>query len=96
MSNLKPKPPNPPPPPLPQPLKLTTRQTVMHAAAAPLCREVDTSSGVDISWTGLADILMIQVLVPAAIGCYRPIDPDKARKVEDKCVQPLNQGSFKL
>jgi len=23
----------------------------------------------------------------AANGCYRPIDPDKARKVEDKCVQ---------
>jgi len=26
---------------------------------------------------------------PAANGCQCPIEPDKARKVEDKCIQPL-------
>jgi len=32
------------------------------------------------------------VVAPTANGCYRPIDPDKARKVEDRCVQPLPEA----
>jgi len=31
-------------------------------------------------------------VVPAANRSYRPIDPDKARKVVDKCVQPLPEA----
>jgi len=32
------------------------------------------------------------VVATTANGCNRPIEPDKARKVEDKCVQPLPEA----
>jgi len=46
---------------------------------------------VDIAWTG-ENPYHTNVVAPMANGCYRPIKPDKARKVEDKCVQPLPEA----
>ena len=48
-------------------------------------------SAVDIAWTG-GNPYDANIVASAANGCYRPIDPDKARKVEDKCVQPLPEA----
>ena len=56
--------------------------------------DVPTRGGVDefdsgeIMWTG-GNPYDNTVVGPAANGCYCPIEPDKARKVEDKCIQPL-------
>jgi len=89
VNNLNPNPnPNPNPPNPPNPLTVTTRETVARMAVTPRRGGLDTISGVDIEWTG-GNPYDANVVAPTANGCYRPIDPDKARKVEDKCVQPL-------
>ena len=59
-----------------------------RTAVAPRRGGLDTISTVDIAWTG-RNPYDANIVAPTANGCYRPIDPDKARKVEDKCVQPL-------
>jgi len=53
---------------------------------------LDTISGVDVAWTGGNPYDANIVVAPTANGCYRLIDPDKARKVKDKCVQPLPEA----
>jgi len=50
-----------------------------------------TILAVDVAWTG-GNPYDAEVVAPTANGCYRPIDPDKARKVEDKCVQTLPEA----
>jgi len=52
---------------------------------------LDTILGVDVAWSGRKPYDG-SIVAPTANGCYRPIDPDKARKVEDKCVQPLPEA----
>jgi len=75
---------------------VTMRATVVRAAVLPRCGGLDTISQVDIAWTG-GNPYDANVAAPTANdGCYRPIDPDKARKVEDKCVQPLPAEARKL
>jgi len=46
------------------------------------------SAVLDVAWTG-GNPYDANVVAPTANGCYRPINPYKARKVEDKYVQPL-------
>ena len=83
--NNPPIPPNPLPNPPPQQLTVGARATVARMAVAPRHGGLDTISAVDIAWTG-GNLYDANIVVPAANGCYRPIDPDKARKVEDKCA----------
>jgi len=52
---------------------------------------VDTIGGTDVAWTG-GDPYDNTITSPAANGCYRPMEPDKARKVEEKCVQALPES----
>ena len=91
--NPNPNPVNPPNPPnpLPQQLMVAARTTVSRMAVAPRCGGLDTISAVDIAWTG-GNPYDANVVAPAANACYRPVDLDKARKVEDKCVQPLPEA----
>jgi len=46
---------------------------------------------VDIAWTS-SNPYNNTITGPAANGCFCPIEPNKARKVEDKCVQPLPEA----
>ncbi len=86
VSNL-PNPPNLKPNPPPQQLMVAARATVARMAVAPRHGNLDMISAVDIAWTG-GNPYDTSIAAPAANECYRPIDPDMARKVEDKCVQP--------
>jgi len=86
--NNLPNQPNPPHNPLPQQLTVAVRATLARMAVVLRCGGLDTISTVDIAWTG-GNSYDANVVAPAANGCYRPIDPDKSRKVDDKCVQPL-------
>ena len=87
--NPNPNPVNPPNP--PNPLMVTAKATVARMVVAPRRGGLDTISTVDIAWTG-GNPYDANIVAPTANGCYRPIDPDKARKVEDKCVQPLPEA----
>jgi len=75
--------------PLPLP-KLTRRQIAVCKKEMSLCGGVNLINGAEIAWTGV-DPFDTSDQDTAANGCYRPIEPDKARKVEDKCVQPLTE-----
>jgi len=55
---------------------------------APLCGGMDNFTASDIAWTG-GNPYDSTINDPAVNGCYHPIEPDKIRKAEHKCVQPL-------
>ena len=69
-------------------LTLVQRTAVTRKVEVPARGGVDTFPTGDIAWTG-GNPYDKNVTSPAANGCYRPMEPDKARKVEDKCLQPL-------
>jgi len=52
---------------------------------------VNTFPNGDIAWTG-GNPYDTKLTSPAANGCYRLMEPDKAWKVEDKCLQPLPEA----
>ncbi len=46
---------------------------------------IDTFTTRDIAWTG-GNPYDNNITSPAANSCYRPMELDKAHKVEDKCI----------
>jgi len=74
----------------PKPM-ITQHQMMDCKVEIPMRGGVDTIGGVDVAWTG-GDPYNNAITAPAAYGCYRPMEPDKARKVEDKCVLPLPES----
>jgi len=52
---------------------------------------INTFTAGDIAWTG-GNPYDNRITSQAANGCYRPMEPDKACKVEDKCLQPLPEA----
>ena len=67
---------------------LVQHTAVQRKVEVPTHGGVDTFSTGDIAWTG-GNPYDSKITSPAANGCYRPMEPDKACKVEDKCLQPL-------
>jgi len=67
---------------------MATCKPIARRVDVSLCGEVDIFPSGDIAWTG-DDPYDTSILSPAANGCYHPIEPDKAQKIEDKCLQPL-------
>jgi len=70
---------------------LVKQKPVTRKVDVPTRGGVDTFPAGDIAWTG-GDPYDKTINNPAANGCYRPMEPDKARKVEDKCLQPLPES----
>jgi len=70
---------------------LIKRKVIKRKVNVPTRGGVDEFNSGEIAWTG-GNPYDNTVVGPAANGCYRPIEPDKARKVEDKCVQPLPEA----
>jgi len=67
---------------------LVQRATVKHKAVGPLCGRINSFTAGGIAYTG-GNSYDSTMTGPAANSCYCPIEPDKVRKVEDKCVQTL-------
>ena len=67
---------------------LITCKVVKRKVDVPTHGGVDEFDSGEITWTG-GNPYDNTIIGPAANGCYPPIEPDKARKVEDKCIQPL-------
>jgi len=68
--------------------KLVMCKAIPKKVDVPLQGGVNTFQSGDIAWTG-GDPYDNSIKSPAANGCYCPMEPDKAQKVEDKCLQPL-------
>jgi len=67
---------------------LITHKVVKRKVNVPTHGGVDEFDSGEIVWTG-GNPYDNTVIGPAANSCYCPVEPDKARKVEDKCIQPL-------
>ncbi len=67
---------------------LITRKVVKRKVNVPTHGGVDDFDSKEIAWTG-GNPYDNTITGPAANGCYHPLEPNKARKVEDKCIQPL-------
>ncbi len=65
---------------------LATCTVMKRKAGMPQCGGVNTFTSEDIAWTG-GNPYDSNIMIPAANGCYRPMELDKAQKVEDKCLQ---------
>ena len=61
---------------------------VKKKVEVPAHRGVDMFPSGDIAWTG-GNPYDNNITSPAANGWYRPMEPDKAHKIEDKCLLPL-------
>ncbi len=72
----------------PMALALVQRKPIKKKVEVPACGGVDTFPSGDIVWTG-GNPYDSNITSPAANGCYRSMEPEKARKVEDKCLLPL-------
>jgi len=70
------------------PALVVQRAMVKHKVIAPLHGGIDNFTASDIAWTG-GNPYDSTINDPAVNGCYHPIEPDKIRKAEHKCVQPL-------
>jgi len=70
---------------------LIKQKVLKRKVDVPTCGGVDEFDSGEIVWTG-GNPYDNTIVGPAANGCYHPIEPDKARKVEDKCVQPLPEA----
>jgi len=67
---------------------LVQRKPIKKKVEVPARGGVDTFPSGDIAWTG-GNPYDNNVTSPAANGCYRPMELDKAHKIEDKCLLPL-------
>ena len=72
-------------------LALVQQATVKHKVKTPKHSGIDNVSAMDIAWTG-GNPYDNTITGPAKNSCYQPIELDKARTVEDKCVQPLPEA----
>jgi len=70
---------------------LITQKVVKRKVDVPTCGGVNEFDSGEIAWTG-GNPYDNTITGPAANGCYHPIEPDKARKVEDKCIQSLPEA----
>jgi len=70
---------------------LVTCTAVKRKVIMPQRGGIDTFTAGDIAWTG-GNPYNKNITSPAANGCYRPMELDKACKVEDKCLQPLPEA----
>jgi len=70
---------------------LVTTTVVKRKVVMPQHGGINTFTAGDIAWTG-GNPYDNRITSPAANGCYRPMEPDKACKVEDKCLQPLPEA----
>jgi len=74
-----------------QPVAVPTCTAVKRKAIMPQQGGINTFTAGDIAWTG-GNPYDNTITNPAANSCYRSMEPDKAHKVEDKCLQPLPEA----
>ena len=70
---------------------LITRKVLKRKVDVPTCGGVNEFDSGEIGWTG-GNPYDNTIIGPTANGCYCLIEPDKARKVKDKCIQPLPEA----